>query len=482
MSITRRIFGATALVTLAQGFARLFGIISAPILTRILGPAPYGEMALINTVTTLAATISLFGIETSYGRNYYCGDKSQTLAVEQFCWRFAFGSSAVVGLLACLIIGTVSPASIGMTGAVLLIMWFLIVLGVTQQMALMRSRLHGFYRRLSLAIVISGIVSTVMTIALAIYWRQDVWPLIVGSLSGVMTLVMMTGMPRLSVLTRSSSLNTGTRSEVISLGIPVVFTAAMYWVMSSSDRWLIAAFSDQYSVGIYSFVNGIASLGFMLNNAIIMTWQPEAFRAYEENNTTSKYVLGRLWARLVAMMLIVWLTVAASGGDILRLLADPRFHSGASYIPWLAGGVFFYGVSTLANTGLLLSKDIKPAAYSWVLAGIVNVLINIAAIPRWGAIGAAVSNCFSYAFVAIAIMTISQRRVALDIPWRLLVTTSLVVFFMGGLMSVPWNSSPVFSMALKLPVGIIAATAIVRVMAPDWFARITAKLRKRAFQ
>jgi O-antigen/teichoic acid export membrane protein len=482
MSITRRIFGATAIVTLAQGFVRLFGIISAPILTRVLGPVPYGEMALINTITTLATTISLFGIETSYARNYYCGDRSQTLSVEQFCWRFAFGSAVVVGLLACLVIAAVLPAGMDISETMLVTIGLLIVVGVTQQMSLVRARLQGFFRRLSLAIVIAGIVSTATTIVLAIYWRRDVWPFLLGALSGVSVLVAMTGTPRMSVLVRRSSLGSRERREIVSLGFPVVFTAVMYWGMNSSDRWFIAAYRDQYSVGVYSFVYVIASVGLMLNNAITMTWQPEAYRAYEENNTTSKYVLGRLWARLVAMMLIVWLAVASSGGDILRLVADSRFHSGASYIPLLAAGVFFYGVSTLANTGMLLSRDIKPAAYCWVLAGILNLLINITAIPRWGAIGAAVSNCSSYAFVAIAIMTISQRRVALDIPWRLLITTSLVVFVMGGVMSVPWNSSPIISMAYKLPVGIIAAAAIVRVMAPDWFARITAKLTRRTFE
>jgi O-antigen/teichoic acid export membrane protein len=458
MSITRRIFGATAIVTLAQGFVRLFGIISAPILTRVLGPVPYGEMALINTITTLATTISLFGIETSYARNYYCGDRSQTLSVEQFCWRFAFGSAVVVGLLACLVIAAVLPAGMDISETMLVTIGILIVVGVTQQMSLVRARLQGFFRRLSLAIVIAGIVSTATTIVLAIYWRRDVWPFLLGALSGVSVLVAMTGTPRMSVLVRRSSLGSRERREIVSLGFPVVFTAVMYWGMNSSDRWFIAAYRDQYSVGVYSFVYVIASVGLMLNNAITMTWQPEAYRAYEENNTTSKYVLGRLWARLVAMMLIVWLAVASSGG------------------------VFFYGVSTLANTGMLLSRDIKPAAYCWVLAGILNLLINITAIPRWGAIGAAVSNCSSYAFVAIAIMTISQRRVALDIPWRLLITTSLVVFVMGGVMSVPWNSSPIISMAYKLPVGIIAAAAIVRVMAPDWFARITAKLTRRTFE
>lgn len=482
MSITRRIFGATALVTLAQGFVRLFGIISAPILTRVLGPAPYGTIALVNTITTLAATVSLFGIETSYARNYYCGNKSQTISVEQFCWRFALGSSAVVGLLACLITWIAIPASMDISWAVLLIVWLLIVIGVTQQMALTRARLHGLYRRLSLAIIISGIVSTAITILLAVYWRQDVWPFLVGSLSGVAALVAMTGTPRLSVLIGSSPLDSAGRSEIVSLGFPVVFTASMYWVIGSSDRWFIAAYRDQYSVGVYSFVYVIATVGLMLNNAIIMTWQPEAYRAYEENSTTSKSILGRLWARLVAMLLIIWLAVTSSGVDILRLLADPRFHSGSPYIPFLAGGIFFYGVSTLANTGLLLSKDIKPAAYCWVLAGIVNLLINVATIPRWGAIGAAVSNCVSYAFAAIATMTISQRRVALDIPWKPLVTTSLVVFFVGGLMSVPWNISPILSIFFKLPVGIIIAAAVVRVIAPDWFARIPATLKRRTLQ
>lgn len=475
MSITKRIFHATALVTVAQGIVRLFGIGSAPILTALLGPTPYGTMALINSITSLVATVALFGIETSYSRSYFGNDYADKLAVEQFCWRFAVGSAMSLALLACFVIWTTGSPIFWGDKNMLFVIWLIIVLNVMQVMALVRTRLLGNYRQLALTIIVSGALATGTTIMLTIFWRRDVWPFLAGSSVGLFSIVTMLGTPAIRTLFKSSRLDSKIRKQIATLGIPVVFTAAMYWMLSSADRWFIAAFQDERSVGIYSFVGVIASMGLMLNNAITVTWLPEAFRAHEENSVAAQAILGRLWARLVGFLLLVWLGVASLGGDMIRLLADARFHGGIVYIPWLAGGVFFYGVTTLANTGMMIAKDIKPSALWWVLAGVVNVSLNMLAVPILGALGAAIANCISYAFIAVLIMQSSQRKYALHIPWQRLFITFVLVVGAGSFMSESWNGSPIFSMLLKLPVGIMVAALALFLIAPDWFRRLAGR-------
>lgn len=482
MSITKRILGATALVTVAQGIVRLFGIGSAPILTSLMGPVPYGTMALINSIITLVATVALFGIETSYSRSYFGSEYADKSAVEQFCWRFAFGSSVSVALFACFFIWLIGAKLFGDGKNMLLVVCLIIILYVIQAMALVRARLQGNYRRLAIAIIASGALVTCTNILLAIYWRRDVWTFLVGSAIGLLALVAMLGIPDIRVLFKKSRLDFKIRRQILSLGLPAVFTAGMYWMLTSADRWFIMAFGDERIVGIYTFVGAISSIGLMLNNAFTVTWLPEAFRAHEENSVTASAILGRLWARLVASLLLVWLGVAALGGDMVRLLAASSFHEGVGYMPWIAGGVFFYGVSTLANTGMMLAKDIRPAALWWVLAGILNITINFIIVPILGALGAAISYCLSFAFVAVMLMQVSQRKFALHIPWQPLVLTFVSLIGVGSIMSISWNSSPIISMLLKLPVGIIVSAVTLFFIAPDWFSRLSSRLKWKTYR
>lgn len=87
MGIVKKVFGASAIIILANGLNRLFTILAAPILTRVLGPAPYGVMALGETATSLASTFSLLGIDMAYVRFYVSQTNTTGHVVETFCWR-----------------------------------------------------------------------------------------------------------------------------------------------------------------------------------------------------------------------------------------------------------------------------------------------------------------------------------------------------------------------------------------------------------
>jgi len=471
VSIAKRIFGATTLITIAKAVVMVLTLFSAPILTRILGPGPYGTMALIASGSSFAVTLGLLGVDMSYARFFFAKQSGGNEDIERFCWRFSVGFSAIIAICACGILWTFYKELFG-DGLLLISFWLMVVLGTVRIMAETRNRLLGSYKRIAAAIILSGIVTPATTITLAKFWRQDAWPLIIGALIGLALNISFLKIPALRSLFSRSALTLPRRKEVLGLGLPGIFTATMYWVMSSSDRWFIASFVNQNEVGIYSFVFNLASAGMMLNSAITLTWFPEAVRHYEENSEDSAVVLGRLWARLVVSLLLVWLITVSFGGDLLQLLADKRFHLGYRYIPWLAGGVFFYGLSSLANTSLMLAKNMRPAAYCWILAGGMNLMLNRLLVPTFGAYGAAIVNCFSFAFVAIVVLVVSQRYFALWIPFKNLFIVGSITIIAGYLFSPSWCVFPMLSILLKIPAAMFCSSAILFMIAPDWVKRI----------
>ena len=189
---------------------------------------------------------------------------------------------------------------------------------------------------------------------------------------------------------------------MIKIGLAGVVTAPMYWLLSSSDRWFLQHYHGAEAVGVYSIGYSVAIVGMMVNTAVMAVWLPEAAREYEEDPARAQVTLGRLMSRLAAAMAVIWLAVAAAGGDIVRWLANERFHAAADYVPYIAGGVFFYGVLRLANTGLLLAKQLNWAALWWLAGGVVCALLNLALVPRFGGVGAAITQCVSFAFIALA--------------------------------------------------------------------------------
>jgi O-antigen/teichoic acid export membrane protein len=209
-----------------------------------------------------------------------------------------------------------------------------------------------------------------------------------------------------------------------------------------------------------------------------MSWFPEASRAYEQNSAESLQTLGRLWSRLVATLMLVWLGVTAFGGELLTLLTDPRFHVGVVYIPWLAGGVFFFGLTSLANTGLVLTKNMKPLAFWWCVAGCANLCANYFIVPEYGALGAALVNCISYAIPAISILCISQHRFPMRITWGALCFSAVLILGAGWCVARPWHDQAWISGCLKITPYFLITLTVIRLTAHDWLRRALKPLFK----
>jgi O-antigen/teichoic acid export membrane protein len=311
-----------------------------------------------------------------------------------------------------------------------------------------------------------------MTIGLALWWRRDEWPLLIGSTLGILVTILWLGLPGKNVLLKASGLDTRERWRIFQLGLVGSITAPMYWVLSSSDRWFINFFWGKELVGIYSFACNIATVGHMVNSAILATWFPESVRTYEESQETAPKLLGRVWGELFFLLAIVWLAVTATGGDLIRLLSDSRFHSGVVIVPWVAGGVFFCGLSYLANTGLLISKNMKPAAFWWAMGAGVNVVCNYFLIRTWGPLGASIINCLSFALIFLGVMWKSLRLFRLEISWRMLLLSSMLILLLGLVAHSPWHDSPLVSLLLKAPVCLGCSLVMTRFIAPEWLEKM----------
>ncbi len=165
------------------------------------------------------------------------------------------------------------------------------------------------------------------------------------------------------------------------------------------------------------------------------------------------------------------LMVAASGGDLVRLLANERFHNAVDYVPFIAGGVFFYGTSQLALSTLILVKQFKWGALWWFISGVAAALINLILVPMYGGLGAAITQCISFAIVSLGILFISQLFFRLELDIGRLSFVIVIILISGFLMTPAWHIVPYLSLLFKMPIGLVVAAIVVRTIAPDWYLR-----------
>ena len=480
MTFTRRLVSATTQLTVSNGVVRLLSIVTIPILTALLSPQDYGVAALAGTLISLASVFGLAGIDMSYARTYHSAQPPSGVAVEHYCWRFA-----ILGTLLTAVVGAVvwwffnrDSAELDRRLAILVALG--IVLSVANTMAETRARLAGRYRAVAATILATGVIGAAASIAIAV-WRQDALALLLPMVLGNLIPVLLLGTPTIAGLAKPSVLTRSEGVALIKIGLAGIVTAPMYWLLSSSDRWFLQYYHGAEAVGIYSIGYSVAVVGMMVNSAVTTVWRFEAAREYEQDPARAQVILGQLLSRLAALMAILWLIVAAAGGDIVRWLADKRFHAAADYVPYIAGGVFFAGVLHLANTGLLLAKQLNWTALWWLAGGLLCTLLNLALVPRYGGVGAAVTQSASFGLISVAILATSQAKFRLHLVWSRLAATMLVVLVTGIFLAPPWHGTAPYSLLMKLPIGIAVALIVAWTMAPDWCLKGIDYLRRRPF-
>ncbi|MFO1356332.1 MAG: lipopolysaccharide biosynthesis protein [Gammaproteobacteria bacterium] len=466
-------------MTASSVLVKLMSVFSLPILTALLSPKAYGGAALASTLISLVAVVALGGIDMSYARAYpgYAGISQSS--VEAFTWRYALGTSALAGVVAALAWWWLLADRLAVGRYLAPLIGVGIVLAIGNTMSSTRARLRGRYRHLAAAIILGGLLSVGVSLSVSWWWRQDELPLVLALLVTYLVPIVVLGSPGIRQLLAPSGLASTQRSDLLKIGLAGVVTAPMYWFLSSADRWFLGYFCDPDTVGIYSVAYNLAALGAMANAAILAVWLPEAAREYEADPDLAQVQLGRLMSRLIAGIALIWLAVTAAGGDLVRLLANERFHEAGDYVGWIAGGVFFYGVMQFGSVGLLLSKRLGLAIVWWLLGGVVCVLLNLALIPRFGGLGAAITQAATFAVVAGGVLGTSQRIYPMRLEWNGFVRTAVVVVVLGVVMAPSWHPLPVVSLLMKLPVGIAATLLIGHFSANDWLQRGIIELHNR---
>jgi O-antigen/teichoic acid export membrane protein len=478
MLLASRVASASAKLALSQASVRLLSLVTMPLLTHLLAPAAYGTAALMGTVVSLAAMVAIAGMDMSYMRTCTGTVGQATRAAEAFAWQFALLSALTAGLAAAAVWFLIAPSFAVpqyLTGFVLLAVLF----SVANTMAQTRARLQERYWSLSFAIFVSGLGTVAVSLGAAFFWRRDEMPLVFSLVVGYLVPVLVLSGPSRMVLFSPSGLTREERFRVLRIGIAGMLTAPAYWVLSSSDRWILGHFEGPTSVGIYSVGYSVAIMGMMANDAVLAVWTPETVREYEDDPERARITLGKVAESVVALFACVYLAIAAAGGDVIRLLAAPAFHDAAAVVPLVAASVVFYGLYHLANATFLLMHRLSDLVRWWVAGGILSVAGNLLLVPHLGRVGAALTQAMTFGFIGVGTMLGAQRLYRLEIGGRRLSAVIAGVLAAGFVMSAAWSADPMTSLVLKFPVGVITALLILRMLAPRMMPRVMRALVTR---
>ena len=250
--------------------------------------------------------------------------------------------------------------------------------------------------------------------------------------------------------------------EYLAFGIPTVPGNLSSWVVNSSDRYVIGIFLGTAFVGYYS-------PGYTLGNIINMFMAPLSFmlpvvlsKYYDENNmkevkTVLRYSLK--YFLLLAIPSAFGLSLLSK--PILTILSTPEIASqGYLITPFVAASALLFGTRAVIGQIIILEKKTKISGTTWVMAGILNLGLNLIFIPYIGILGAAITTLLAFALALILISFYSFKYLKFDIDFRSILK-SIFASIVMSLVIIQWNPIGLLNVLIVIGVCAVVYAAIL---------------------
>jgi len=208
--------------------------------------------------------------------------------------------------------------------------------------------------------------------------------------------------------------------ELFSFGAPTVIAVMSFWVVSLSDRYMIAYFLNASAVGAYSAAYQLGSVLLILATVLGFVLPPALSRLYDEKKTTELRVHLRYTVSIIVLFAVPFMVGSSMlAKPLLVLLSTAEIAKQAHYVvPLIALATGAYSLYIVTSQMLLLLGKTKILAGIWACAAILNAALNLVMIPRVGLLGAASTTLLAYS-LALAFTALSvTRELSIGVDWR----------------------------------------------------------------
>lgn len=207
---------------------------------------------------------------------------------------------------------------------------------------------------------------------------------------------------------------------------PLAFSGLAIYAQAYADQLVIGAMLGGGELGQYAAAMRLVGAFAFMPTVVQMVAAPEITRAKRDDERLYQRRLHSLYRLMFGLFLCTAVPLAAFGPLVVRLLFGAAYEGAAALLPWLAFRLFFTNLGVARGVFITNEGLFRFALLTAMVGAVLNVLLNLLLVPRWGARGAIVSSLASFA-VTTFMLEIFQPRAranlrlmarAVFLPWQ----------------------------------------------------------------
>jgi O-antigen/teichoic acid export membrane protein len=439
----------------------LAGLVSFPILTRVLSKEQYGLVGLVTTTMFIVMTVSKAGVSNGiirYFEQYSHSATERSVFSSTILLTSIFFSVAIAifyyfsvpvmaesfsisrEFIRCFefmsIYLFVRPVNIALLNLLRVndktIMYNVLTTGGVIISTLLSLTLYFIYFDV-LYFFVGGVLTEFATSAVLFTWLLRFYPISFRAVSGDL-------LRKLAVF-----------------GTPLLFYELSCFLFAHSARYMIIAINGEAALGVYSAgCNMATNISNLLSFPVSIAAVPMFVTIFEREGkaATEKFLAQSLYYFFIASI-AVFFGFWAVCRETMILLASQKYAAAASFSPVILCGSLLVGVNGLLNAGLYVRKKTVAIMLIMASAALLNVAGNYFLLPVYDVMGAAISSLVCSVYVTVVTVAISYKYLAIRVDRSI-----LFYLLLGVLMFVVLTRIVIASVPVALSVKVFAGCLI----------------------
>ncbi len=227
--------------------------------------------------------------------------------------------------------------------------------------------------------------------------------------------------------------------EMYRFSIPLVPNYLNWWVINSSDRYIVAIFLGMSSNGILAVAHKFPTILQTILGLFTNSWQDVSIADKDKNagtdytvifKTYSRFALSLLWPLIPATKVVVWLIMSTAYKESCNIIA------------FYYMGTVFQSFSSFYGIGYLKNNRTGKAFTTSVYGAIVNAVVNIVFIHVIGLQAAAVSTFIGFLVMWLVREKQNRNELGIKLRWFEIIGMTLagvVVCLLSNMISWKYN-------------------------------------------
>jgi O-antigen/teichoic acid export membrane protein len=398
----------------------ILGFLNQVILARILGAGGIGEVILAITIVRISVQIAKFGMEETMMKfiPLYVNkkDEARLKGTITFAIKFCLLFSTVFMLFVFMFSKFISINIFHSEGLLKLMPIVVVAIPAWVIRDVIGGILRGYKDALR-ALIPEALISPFFRIVIFLI-------LILNGVSSLFAIIAFVAGEILAVITSIIFLQNKVKGlrpvkkqcnnkEILDMAYTIIFTSMSVLLYTQADLWILGMLSSTETVGIYGIAAKLALLVYFPMMAFAAIIPPLISSIHASGNLDElRKMVSESTRWILSMSIPIILVLSLEGKYILKYVFGPEFVAG--YVPLL---ILVLGQLIKAGAGLIgvilqMTGEHKIYMKVTIISGILNIILNIVLIPRFGMIGAAIATAFCLSMIDIISIFIIHKRLS----------------------------------------------------------------------